>query len=72
MKDILKGVLLWSTVTSILLFIMGIVSVLENRDFMLGCMWLTINILLIVACKKFISLRDFYKLSGNKFLEHND
>lgn len=72
MKDILKGILLWSTVTSILLFIMGIVSVLENRDFMLGCMWLTINILLIVACKKFISLRDFYKLSGNKFLEHND
>ena len=65
MKIIVKGILLWVTVFSILLFLMGgCESLIENGNWIILLVWTLINIALGYACKKFLTYKDAYKLSG--------
>ena len=65
MKTIVKGILLWITVLSILLFIMGgCESLIENGNWIILLVWTLINVALGYACKKFLTYKDAYKVSG--------
>lgn len=64
MKHIFKGTLLWLTAFSVILYIIGVDS-LNIYEF-LG--WTATNAALIVACKHALSLREFYILSGYRYL----
>ena len=65
MKTIIKGILLWVTVFSILLFLMGgCESLIENGSWIILLIWTLINVALGYACKKFLTYKDAYKVSG--------
>ena len=65
MKIIVKGILLWVTVFSILLFLMGgCESLIENGNWIILLVWTLINVALGYACKKFLTYKDAYKVSG--------
>lgn len=65
MKTIVKGILLWVTVFSILLFLMGgCESLIENGNWIILLVWTLINVALGYACKKFLTYKDAYKVSG--------
>ena len=65
MKIIVKGILLWVTVFSILLFLMGgCESLIENGNWIILLVWTLINVALGYACKKFLTYKDAYKLTG--------
>lgn len=61
-KLILKGVLLYATILAVMLFISGIDSLIEIPMKML--LWLLVTIILITACRRTISIRELYILSG--------
>lgn len=64
-KYIVKGILLWGTMLSFMLFIAGGAESLVNAGYYFNTFaWLGINILLIYLCKCVISYREFYKLTG--------
>lgn len=65
MKKILKGILLWVTVLSAMLFISGIDSIINANLFL---PWLAICSLLIVICYLIMSIRDLYTLLGYNLL----
>ena len=65
MKTIVKGILFWVTVFSILLFLMGgCESLIENGNWIILLVWTLINVALGYACKKFLTYKDAYKVSG--------
>ena len=64
-KLILKGILLYSTVFSILLFIAGIDSICDNGYFTISA---CICAILCYLCYKTISSKDFKTLTFDKYL----
>lgn len=65
MKKILKGILLWITVLSIILLIGGIESIVDKG---ITIPWLTVCGILYWLCRKYISFRELCILSGYKLL----
>lgn len=66
----LKGVLLWITALSILAFIIGgCESLIEQNYWLAALLWISINLALIYICKKTLSYRELYRLSGARYLE---
>lgn len=61
-KLILKGMLLYATAFVVILFIGGIDGLIETPVNIL--LWLSAIIMLITSCRKTITLRELYKLSG--------
>lgn len=71
MKTIVKGILLWTTVLSILLFLMGgCESLIENGNWIILLVWTLINVALGYACKKFLTYKDAYKVSGLQSIDN--
>ena len=63
MKKILKGILLWTTMFTIMLFISGIDSIVDKG---LGLAWIAICIVLYYLCRVTLSIRELCTLSGYK------
>ena len=63
-KDIFKGLLLWITVFSILLFIMAA----DSLSLVAVVSWMAINAALIVATYNSLTVRDIYHLSGYRLM----
>ena len=61
-KLILKGVLLWVTALAVILFIGGIDSLIETP--VKCCIWMIVTVILMAVCRRTITIREFYKLSG--------
>lgn len=61
-KLILKGVLLYVTVLAVMIFVGGIDSLVETPMKML--LWILVTVILIAICRRTISIRELYKLSG--------
>lgn len=71
MKTIVKGILLWITVISILLFLIGgCESLIENGNWIILLVWILINVALGYACKKFLTYKDVYRVSGLQTLDN--
>lgn len=71
MKTIVKGILFWVTVFSTLLFIMGgCESLIENGNWIILLVWTLINVALGYACKKFLTYKDAYKVSGLQSIDN--
>lgn len=66
---IYKGMLLWVSALSILLFILGLESMIEEHRWSLIVVWLIINILFYWMCRNILTIRDLYKLSGTYYIE---
>lgn len=64
-ENIFKGILLWITVFSTLLFIITI----DNLSLVSSVVWLSINIALIMISYVSLTIRDVYYLSGSKFID---
>lgn len=64
-ENIFKGILLWITVFSTLLFIIAI----DNLSLVSSVVWLSINIALIMISYVSLTIRDVYYLSGSKFID---
>ena len=64
-KNILKGVLLWAIVLSVILFIITI----DSLSLVSILLWVTVNIVLVVVGKHNLTLRDIYYLSGSRFID---
>lgn len=64
-ENIFKGILLWITVFSTLLFIIAI----DNLSLVSSVVWLSINIVLIMISYVSLTIRDVYYLSGSKFID---
>lgn len=73
LKLIVKGVLLWITALSIICFISGIESLIDQEEYAATIIWLLINTVLFYGCKYIISYKEFLILSGaqwfNKLLK---
>lgn len=67
MKKILKGILLWITALTIMLFIGGIDSIVD-KGLGVTLAWIAICIALYNLCRVTLSLRELYTLSGYKLL----
>lgn len=67
---IYKTMLLWATGISILMFLMGMESMIEQSRWTLILVWLVINILFYWMCRQQLTYRDFYKLSGTQWFEN--
>ena len=67
MKKILKGILLWTTALTIVLFAIGIDSIVDE-GLVVTLMWIAICVALYKLCYSTLSLRDLYTLSGYKLL----
>lgn len=65
MKKILKGILLWTTALTIMLFISGIDSILD-KGAETTLAWIAICTILCYLCCVTLSLRELYTLSGYK------
>lgn len=66
---IYKAMLLWATMFSIVLFILGVDSMIEENRFSLASVWLLINIIFIWMCRMQLTLKDIYMLSGTYWFE---
>lgn len=66
---IYKAVLLWATMLSILLFIIGLESMIRESRCALIFVWLLINIMFVCMCRMQLTLRDIYVLSGTCWFE---
>jgi hypothetical protein len=64
-----KAVLLWATMSSTVMFILGLESMVEENRFSLALVWLLINIIFIWMCRMQLTLRDIYVLSGTYWFE---
>lgn len=65
MKKVLKGILLWTTVFTIILFVIGIDSIVD-RGLGVTLAWIAICIVLYYLCRATLSIRELYTLSGYK------
>lgn len=65
MKKILKGILLWTTALTIMLFISGIDSIVD-KGLRVTLVWIAICIVLYYLCRATLSIRELYTLSGYK------
>lgn len=64
-KYAIKGLLLYSVIFSMILFIAGgAESLVDAGHYTSTFFWLGINILLICVCRHTISYREFCKLTG--------
>ena len=68
MKKILKGILLWTTIFTITLFISGIGSIVD-KGFGVTLMWIAICIVLYSLCRLTLSIKEMYTLLGYKFFK---
>lgn len=69
-KLIVKGVLLYMTTLSIILFLIGGFESLVNQDeALIAGFWFTINVALLYICKYNISYKEVYILSGTRWIE---
>lgn len=68
-KKVLKGILLWITVLTIILVISGIDSIL-NQGFVALLAWILLCLALAYLCFTCITLREFYTLSGMKLIDN--
>lgn len=59
METLIKGILLWITIVSIVLFIIGIVEYI-----VLGILWLMLCAALVFACVDTITFEEFCQLTG--------
>jgi len=66
---IYKAMLLWATMFSITMFILGLESMIEENRWLLIAVWLFINMLFCWMCKNILTIRDLYKLSGTYYME---
>lgn len=66
MKKILKGILLWITVFTIMLFVGGIDSIVD-KGLGVTLAWIAICIALYNLCRVTLSIRELCTLSGYKF-----
>lgn len=66
---IYKAMLLWATMFSIVLFIFGLESMIEESRYSLMFVWLLVNIVFIWMCRMQLTLRDIYVLSGTCWFE---
>jgi hypothetical protein len=66
---IYKAMLLWATMFSITIFILGVDSMIEENRFTLVFVWLLINIIFVWMCKMQLTLKDVYMLSGTHWFE---
>lgn len=70
-KLICKGVLLWLTVLSFTIYIIGgLATLLEHLHIATIILWTALNITMAYACRKYISFREFYIISGNKLFNN--
>ena len=67
---IYKAMLLWATMFSIVLFILGLESMIGEDRFSLALVWLLINIIFVWMCRMQLTLRDIYVLSGTYWFEN--
>ncbi len=65
-KKILKGLLLWMTISIIILFMSGVDSIYDNGYFIHGILVCAITCYL---CYRYISIEEFEELSGYKWLD---
>lgn len=71
MKIVIKGFLLWVMIISILLFMMGGCEILiEEEHWIILSVWILLNIGLAFACKKFLTYKDAYKVSGLQSIDN--
>lgn len=64
-KYAIKGILLYTAILSWCFFIAGGAESLVSAGHYTGTFfWLGINILLVYACKRIISYKELYKLTG--------
>lgn len=68
-STVLKGILLWFTAISTILFIGGLENLMTADKWLWGLCWLDINIILGTLCYYTLSYREFYKLSGGLWLD---
>ena len=66
---IYKAILLWATIISIAIYIMGFESMVEESRWALMAIWFIMNILFCWMCKSVLTVRDVYKLSGTYYFE---
>ena len=66
---IYKAMLLWATMFSIVMFILGFESMINENRFSLVFVWLLINIIFIWMCRMQLTLKDIYMLSGTYWFE---
>lgn len=68
--QILKGVMLWVTALSILLFLIGgLESLIDNGQWIAVGIWLTANLILAIICVHTLSYKDVYRLSGSEIID---
>lgn len=65
-KKILKGVLLWVTTFTVMLFILGVDSIVDQGYLV---PWLVVCAVLCYLCYRYISGDELNTLSGAKWLE---
>lgn len=65
-KKILKGVLLWVTTFAVMLFILGVDSIVDQGYLV---PWLVVCAVLCYLCYRYISGDELNTLSGAKWLE---
>lgn len=65
MKKILKGILLWTTALTIMLFVGGIDSIVD-KGLGVTLAWIVICAVLYYLCRATLSIRELYTLSGYK------
>lgn len=70
-KLICKGVLLWLTVLSFTIYIIGgLATLLEHLHIATIILWAVFNVTMAYVCRKYISFREFYIISGNKLFNN--
>lgn len=63
-KLILKGLLLWITVVSITLFLVGGAESTMDYDILIPFVWIITNVLLVILCYYTITIRELYTITG--------
>lgn len=64
-KNILKGILLWTTILSITAFITAI----DSLSLISIVLWIAINIILIIVSSQTLTFEDVFYLSGSKLID---
>ena len=67
-ENIIKGILLWFTAITSLVWLCGVVSLIETGKPGVAILWFISDILLIYICNETITWREFYILSGTKHI----
>ena len=67
---IYKAMLLWATMFSIVMFILGLESMIRESRCSLALVWLLINIIFVWMCGMQLTYKDAYKLSGTYWFEN--